>query len=41
MELVVDLFCGGGGASVGIEAAIGSPVDIAVNHSPSALRKVA
>lgn len=31
-ELVVDLFAGGGGASTGIEQAIGRPVDIAVNH---------
>ncbi len=36
-EIVVDLFCGGGGASVGIEAAIGSPVDVAVNHSRDAI----
>lgn len=36
-ELVVDLFAGGGGASTGIEAAIGRPVDIAVNHNPEAI----
>lgn len=36
-ELVVDNFAGGGGASTGIEAAIGRPVDIAVNHSPEAI----
>lgn len=35
--LVVDLFAGGGGASTGIEAAIGRPVDIAINHDPIAL----
>lgn len=35
--LVVDLFAGGGGASKGIEAALGRPVDIAVNHSAVAL----
>lgn len=35
--LVVDLFAGGGGASVGIEAALGRPVDIAINHSATAL----
>jgi DNA (cytosine-5)-methyltransferase 1 len=35
--LVVDLFAGGGGASTGIEAAIGRPVDIAINHSKVAL----
>jgi hypothetical protein len=31
--LVVDLFAGGGGASIGIEAAMGRRVDIAINHS--------
>lgn len=36
-ELVVDLFAGGGGASCGIEQAIGRPVDIAVNHDPDAI----
>jgi DNA (cytosine-5)-methyltransferase 1 len=36
-ELVVDLFAGGGGASTGIEAAIGRPVDIAVNHDDHAI----
>lgn len=35
--LVVDLFAGGGGASVGIEAALGRPVDIAIDHDPVAL----
>lgn len=35
--LVVDLFAGGGGASKGIEAALGRPVDIALNHDPVAL----
>lgn len=35
--MVVDLFAGGGGASVGIEAALGRPVDLAVNHSATAL----
>lgn len=35
--LIVDLFAGGGGASVGIEAALGRPVDLAVNHDPVAL----
>ena len=37
MGLVVDNFAGGGGASTGIEAAIGRPVDIAINHSPEAI----
>lgn len=36
-ELVVDLFAGGGGASTGMEQAIGRPVDIAVNHDPEAI----
>lgn len=36
-ELVVDLFAGGGGASTGIEKAIGRPVDIAINHDPEAI----
>lgn len=36
-ELVVDNFAGGGGASTGIEAALGRPVDIAINHDPEAI----
>jgi len=36
-ELIVDNFAGGGGASTGIEAAIGRPVDIAINHDPDAI----
>jgi DNA (cytosine-5)-methyltransferase 1 len=36
-ELVVDNFAGGGGASAGIEAALGRPVDIAINHDPEAI----
>lgn len=36
-ELVVDLFAGGGGASTGIEQAIGQHVDIAINHDPEAV----
>lgn len=35
--LVVDLFAGGGGASVGLEAALGRPVDVAINHDAVAL----
>ena len=35
--LVVDNFAGGGGASLGIEKALGRPVDIAVNHDPEAI----
>lgn len=37
MGLIVDNFAGGGGASTGIELALGRPVDIAVNHCPKAL----
>lgn len=37
-ELVVDSFAGGGGASTGIEAAMGRPVDIAINHDIDAIR---
>jgi len=33
-ELIVDLFAGGGGASTGIETALGRVVDLAVNHDP-------
>jgi DNA (cytosine-5)-methyltransferase 1 len=36
-ELVVDSFAGGGGASLGIEMALGRSPDIAVNHDPEAL----
>jgi DNA (cytosine-5)-methyltransferase 1 len=35
--LVIDLFAGGGGASTGIELAIGRYVDIAINHDPAAI----
>ena len=34
-EIIVDNFAGGGGASSGIEAAIGRSVDIAINHDRS------
>lgn len=37
-ELVVDNFAGGGGASTGIEQAIGRSVDIAINHDPDAIK---
>lgn len=35
--LIVDHFCGGGGASTGILAALGRAPDIAINHSPDAI----
>lgn len=37
MGLVVDNFAGGGGASLGIEQALGRPVDVAINHDPEAI----
>lgn len=36
-ELIIDCFAGGGGASVGIEMALGRCVDIAINHDPAAI----
>lgn len=36
-EIIVDSFAGGGGASTGIELAIGRSVDIAINHDPAAI----
>ncbi|MDW6094017.1 DNA cytosine methyltransferase [Vibrio rhizosphaerae] len=36
-ELIVDNFAGGGGASVGIEQALGRHIDIAINHDPDAI----
>lgn len=36
-KLIVDLFAGGGGASTGIEQAVGRHVDIAINHDPDAI----
>lgn len=35
--LIVDLFAGGGGASTGIEAALGRSVDVAINHDRVAI----
>lgn len=37
MEIIVDNFAGGGGASTGIEMAVGRSVDIAINHDPDAI----
>lgn len=37
MGLVVDNFAGGGGASTGIEAALGRKVDVAINHDAEAV----
>lgn len=36
-EIIVDNFAGGGGASEGIENALGRPVDFAINHDPEAV----
>lgn len=36
-ELIVDNFAGGGGASTGIEMALGRQVDIAINHDLEAV----
>ncbi|ETD89817.1 DNA methyltransferase [Rhodobacter capsulatus YW2] len=35
--LIIDCFAGGGGASTGIEAALGRSPDVAINHSAAAL----
>lgn len=36
--IIIDCFAGGGGASVGIEMALGRKVDIAINHDPEAIK---
>lgn len=36
-ELIIDSFAGGGGASTGIEMALGRSPDVAINHSEAAL----
>lgn len=36
-ELIIDNFAGGGGASTGIEQALGRPIDYAINHDREAL----
>lgn len=36
-EIVVDFFCGGGGAGTGLEMGLGRPVAVAKNHSPAAI----
>lgn len=38
MGLIIDNFAGGGGASTGLELALGRSVDIAINHDPQAIR---
>ena len=36
-EIVVDFFCGGGGAGTGLEMGLGRAVTVAKNHSPTAI----
>ncbi|NTU56306.1 MAG: DNA cytosine methyltransferase, partial [Anaerolineales bacterium] len=36
-EIIVDNFAGGGGASTGIELALGRRVTVAINHDPEAI----
>lgn len=36
-EIVVDFFCGGGGAGTGLEMGLCRPVTVAKNHSPAAI----
>lgn len=36
-EIVVDFFCGGGGAGTGLEMGLGRPVAVAKNHSAKAI----
>lgn len=36
-EIIIDNFAGGGGASTGIELALGRHVDVAINHDPEAI----
>lgn len=38
-EIVVDLFCGGGGAGTGLEMGLGRAVSVAKNHSAVALKQ--
>lgn len=37
LPMIVDSFAGGGGASTGIEQALGRSPDVAINHDPAAL----
>lgn len=36
-EIVMDFFCGGGGAGTGLEMGLGRAVNVAKNHSPAAI----
>jgi DNA (cytosine-5)-methyltransferase 1 len=37
-EIIIDSFAGGGGASTGIELALGRAVDVAINHDTNAIK---
>lgn len=37
-ELIVNSFCGGGGATLGQQLALGRPVDIAINHDEDSIK---
>lgn len=37
LPMIIDSFAGGGGASTGIEQALGRSPDVAINHNPAAL----
>ena len=37
-KLIIDSFAGGGGASLGIEMALGRSPDVAINHDAEAIR---
>ena len=37
LPMIIDSFAGGGGASTGIEMALGRSPDVAINHDPAAL----
>ncbi|MCB5410467.1 hypothetical protein [Pseudogemmobacter faecipullorum] len=37
LPMIIDSFAGGGGASTGIELALGRSPDVAINHSETAL----
>ncbi|WLG26040.1 DNA cytosine methyltransferase [Pseudomonas lurida] len=36
-EIIVDFFCGGGGAGTGLEMGLGRTVNVAKNHNPNAI----
>ncbi len=40
-EIIVDFFCGGGGAGTGLEMGLGRAVNVAKNHSPPPMAALA